>query len=259
MHEQTQIWSLYRITNKINGKVYIGQASDLSKRWSDHRRAVRLNKPTQIIHHAMIKYGIDNFEFMEIASCKGQDNTNEIETELVKQYSSFIKNEKGYNATYGGMNAPKSEAWFKAMENWRNSLSSEGRAEINKKHSDAMQLYIATKGPPAQGYKWTDEQRVKMSKTQLALDKEAIYSEKVREKMSESHIGIRDSEETKQKKSESASKAWAKRVDYTDIKCSAPDCDIVGKAKYKIIDGVRYCNKHGLRLLRYNRLDCLSD
>lgn len=71
MHkENTKIWSIYRITNKINNKNYIGQAISVSRRWSDHRRAVLLNKPTQIIHHAMIKYGLENFEFEIIACCK---------------------------------------------------------------------------------------------------------------------------------------------------------------------------------------------
>lgn len=69
------------------------------------------NKPTQIIHHAMIKCGLDNFVFEVIASCRSQDNANYIETELVKQYDSFVKNGKGYNVTLGGMNAPKSNEW----------------------------------------------------------------------------------------------------------------------------------------------------
>jgi group I intron endonuclease len=112
--ETPTIWSLYRITNKINNKVYIGQAADVFKRWHDHRRAVKLNKPTQVIHHAMIKYGIDNFEFEVIACCKNQDDANYTETELVKQYNSFVKN-GGYNATLGGMNAPKTEEWKKKL------------------------------------------------------------------------------------------------------------------------------------------------
>lgn len=118
--ETPTIWSLYRITNKINGKVYIGQAQDYKHRWSDHRLAVRGNKPTQIIHHAMIKYGIDNFDFEVIASCKTQDDANYTETELVEQYGSFVRN-GGYNATLGGMNAPKTEEWKqKLRDHWAN-------------------------------------------------------------------------------------------------------------------------------------------
>lgn len=252
MHEKTQIWSLYRITNKINGKIYIGQAADVSKRWHDHRRAVKLNKPTQVIHYALIKYGLDNFEFEVIASCKTQNDANETETELVKQYDSFVKNGKGYNVTLGGMNAPKTEVFRQMMREWHASLSPEERAEISKQQREATLQQIAAQGHPAQGTKRTPEVLKKMSEIRLANPVE--YTEEVRQKMSESHIGIIDSEETKQKKSESAKEAWEKRIDYSR-KCEAPGCHINGKAKYKIIEGVRYCNKHGLRMLRYGRLD----
>ncbi|MGI0058129.1 MAG: GIY-YIG nuclease family protein [Nitrosotalea sp.] len=41
MNDKIQIWSLYRITNKVSGKIYIGQAADVSKRWYDHRNAAK--------------------------------------------------------------------------------------------------------------------------------------------------------------------------------------------------------------------------
>jgi group I intron endonuclease len=130
------IWSLYRIINKLNGKVYIGQAQDYQHRWSDHRLAVRKNRPTQIIHHAMIKYGIENFEFDVIACCKTQDDANYTETELVKQYDSFVRNGHGYNATLGGLNAPKSEEWKqKLREHWADpAYKARVGAAISKTH-----------------------------------------------------------------------------------------------------------------------------
>lgn len=99
---------IYKITNLINGKIYIGQARNVAKRWSDHRAACKHNRPTQAIHRAFIKYGLENFTFEVIASCKTQDDVNEIETICVKQYDSY---RKGYNNTNGGSNAPKTEEW----------------------------------------------------------------------------------------------------------------------------------------------------
>lgn len=133
-NETPKIWLLYRITNKVNGKVYIGQAADVSKRWYDHRKAVRLNKPTQAVHYAMIKYGLDKFAFEMIASCKTQDDANEIETELVKQYDSFIANGKGYNATLGGMNAPKTKKWKQKVSQTLigHEVSQEARDKISQ-------------------------------------------------------------------------------------------------------------------------------
>ena len=29
---------IYKITNKLNGKVYIGQSNDIERRWAEHKR-----------------------------------------------------------------------------------------------------------------------------------------------------------------------------------------------------------------------------
>lgn len=259
MHDKTpdqndRIIYLYRITCLVNQKVYIGQTVDPTSRWRGHRRDSA--DPKVPIQFAIKKHGNDNFDFEVIATCKGQDNANELETFLVAQYDSYVSNNKGYNATHGGMNAPKSEAWHKAMEQWRNSLTPEERAEISKKQSDATVQQIATQGHPATGRIVTEEEKELHRKARL--ENPIDYTPEVRQHMSEAHLGIKDTEETKQRKSESAAKAWEKRVDYSDIKCHAEGCEVAGKTKYKIIDGIRYCNKHGLRMLRYGRLNTLS-
>ena len=100
---------LYRITNMTNNKVYIGQSVDPTGRWRAHRRDSA--NPKVPIQHAIKKYGQHNFEFEVIAQCLTQNDANQLETELVSQYDSFIANGKGYNATHGGSNAPKSQEW----------------------------------------------------------------------------------------------------------------------------------------------------
>ncbi len=97
MHKNTesQIIYLYRITCNINNKNYIGQTVDPTSRWRGHRRDSA--NPTVPIQFALNKYGTHNFEFEIIATCKGQDNANELETALVIQYDSFVNNGKGYN------------------------------------------------------------------------------------------------------------------------------------------------------------------
>lgn len=251
---QNVIYHLYRITNIINRKIYIGQTIQPEKRWNQHKTSAA--NPRMIISYAIKKYGNAAFEFEVIACCKNQEDANETETELVAQYNSLIPS--GYNVSLGGSNAPKSASWIQAMKDWHASLSAEERAEISKKQSEATIQQITIKGHPALGTKRTNEQKVNLSIALKARDHESIYNEEVRQKMSESHIGIKDSQETKQKKSEKAKEAWAKRVDYSDIKCQAPDCEITGKAKYKIINDIRFCNKHGLRMLRYGRLEILA-
>ena len=72
---------------------------------------------------------MENFTFEVIASCKTQDDANYIETELVKQYDSYISTNKGYNVTLGGMNAPKSEEFKQMMR---------GQYEIEKIRYDCF-------------------------------------------------------------------------------------------------------------------------
>lgn len=118
MNHKTQnnkIYYLYRIINKINGKIYIGQTIQPNKRWSQHRRDAM--NPTMTIHYAINKYGAYNFEFEVIAGCKTWENANEIEALLISQYNSVVP--MGYNVSLGGMNAPKSEIWIqKIKKHW---------------------------------------------------------------------------------------------------------------------------------------------
>jgi group I intron endonuclease len=118
---------LYRITNNLNGKVYIGQSINPKSRWSAHLNSAASIKPIQKVHQAMRRNGISNFIFEVIGtiilpcSClpnfKGQcqDDANDLETLLVSQYDSYILNGKGYNATLGGGNNPLTESIRKAI------------------------------------------------------------------------------------------------------------------------------------------------
>ena len=100
------ITGIYKITNKINGKCYIGQAQDIYKRWNDHRSCA-FNKNhsnhNAVLYRAIRKYGLDNFKFEIIEECS-LDKLNEREIYYIDYYNSFIhnKNSNGYNMTLGG-------------------------------------------------------------------------------------------------------------------------------------------------------------
>ena len=247
---------IYKITIISNGKIYVGQTQNISKRWSQHKKEAGKDIPAMVINQAMKKYGIENCKIEVIDFAQNYWQADCLEQNYIKQLDSHIKNGKGYNVSLGGPVAPKSDEWKEMMRNWHASLSPEERAVISEKQSISFTKYIEENGHIALGTKRTDEQRANISAALKALDKEAIYTEEVRRRMSEAHIGIKDSEETKQKKSESASEAWKKRIDYSR-QCQAPGCLVHGKAKYKIVNGIRYCNMHGLRMLRYGRLEAL--
>lgn len=93
---------IYKISNKINGKSYIGKTSNLLRRWKQHKSG-RGN--TSILKKALIKYGIDNFDFVKLAEIK-KDSIIELNSSLsllemcyINAYDSYSH---GYNATIGG-------------------------------------------------------------------------------------------------------------------------------------------------------------
>jgi len=221
---------LYRILNQINNKVYIGQTNKPDYRWYQHRSYAKGNKPQQYIHRAMAKYCIENFIFEVIATCQTQEDTDEIESILIIQYNSRNK-EYGYNLMVGGSHGGHSE-------------------ETKQKQSEATRKQIQEKGHPAAGRIVTEKEKELHRKARL--EKPLEYTDELRQKMSEAHIGITDSEETKQKKSIKAKLAWDKRqqeaIAAGALKCNAPNCKIEGLAKYIFINDIRYCSMHGQRL-----------
>ena len=89
---------IYKITNKINKKSYIGQSRNIEKRWANHKSASKninhegYNYP---LYNAFRKYGINNFDFSIIEECEIQA-LNDREKYWIKE----IKPE--YNQTIGG-------------------------------------------------------------------------------------------------------------------------------------------------------------
>jgi len=89
---------IYKITNKINGKYYIGQTlNDVEERWKQHCEPNSCKK--SLIGRAIKKYNKDNFNFEIIAKCEN-DKINELEWYYVKIYNSLFPN--GYNLKEGG-------------------------------------------------------------------------------------------------------------------------------------------------------------
>lgn len=90
---------IYKITNLINKKVYIGQALDIFHRWSKHSSA-----PTNsLIHQAIREYGIENFSFEIIEQCE-KDVLAEREKYWINYFNSYVKEpgSHGYNMNEGG-------------------------------------------------------------------------------------------------------------------------------------------------------------
>lgn len=186
---------IYKIINKINNKVYVGQSISPKHRWQAHKRSV--NKPIQVIHHALIKYGIDNFAYEIIACCFGFDAANEAETTIVKQEKSLVPN--GYNVSNGGFNAPKTEEWKKKVIATR-------KAKDNYKHSEDTKRKIALAnagknyhGPLKLGHNIRNTGKTRFKPNQVFPNTGSKMPGHVKQKLLEANIGRILSEEHREK------------------------------------------------------------
>ena len=102
------ITGIYKITNLVNGKIYIGQSLDIERRYKAHinfsknKSSREYNTP---IHNAIRKYGEENFKCEVLIECK-KEELDELEKYYIKFFNSTDR-EKGYNLTPGGLGGHK--------------------------------------------------------------------------------------------------------------------------------------------------------
>lgn len=109
---------IYLITNKVNGKTYIGQTvGSVNSRWRQHccdsRRA--RNGKKSALKQAIDKYSEDNFELLAIELANSREELDRLEIKYIQEYKS-LATENGYNIEAGGNFVPLSEV---AMEKVR--------------------------------------------------------------------------------------------------------------------------------------------
>ena len=170
---------IYVIKNKANGKVYVGQSTQLNQRYSGHLR--RIKKGThhnEILQKSFYKYGFDNFEFSIL--------------EEVLEETLLNEREKYWIDFYGGINNDN-------VYNLKDPLLNEYSEYVRKKISQSN----AGVNNPNYGNKWTDEMKEKFSKLKKGITlEERIGKEKsdfAKEKMRQSQTGRKHPEEVKEK------------------------------------------------------------
>ena len=91
---------VYKITNDINNKIYIGATTfPLAKRWNEHLSdAKKSGKCHRPFYAALNEFGVSHFHISELEKCS-DDILYEREKYWIQFYNSYID---GYNATFGG-------------------------------------------------------------------------------------------------------------------------------------------------------------
>lgn len=92
---------IYKITNKINNKCYIGQSTNLKSRINSHKSMLKHNNESNVLlKRATEKYGYKNFEIEVIKYCV-EEELDYYELYFIQYYGSYKRN-KGYNIELGG-------------------------------------------------------------------------------------------------------------------------------------------------------------
>ena len=97
---------IYKITNLINNKVYIGLSTNIKERWRAHRSRPFQKKSHQYnyyLYRAIRKYGLENFSFEVVEECQ-KEELGEKEIYWINYYHSNDE-QFGYNRTSGGEQA----------------------------------------------------------------------------------------------------------------------------------------------------------
>lgn len=127
---------IYKITNLINNKIYIGQTTrPFHYRISEYENRIGCN---QYLARSFDKYGFNNFKFEILDSSETLDELNEKEIYYINKYNSRDR-DNGYNIEYGGKNSIVSEETRKKLSDARKNIKQnkewiEKRLEsVNKK------------------------------------------------------------------------------------------------------------------------------
>jgi group I intron endonuclease len=89
---------IYKITNKLNNKSYIGITStSIEQRWNAHKA---ISSECTYIRNSIQKYGEENFKIEQIDIINTIEEANEKEIYWIKEYNTMVPN--GYNLRDGG-------------------------------------------------------------------------------------------------------------------------------------------------------------
>ena len=158
---------IYKITNKINGKCYIGKSINIERRFKEHKYIC--SESNQTLKRAYKKYGRENFEFSILEEC--------LEEELNKKEIYYIKILKPqYNRTSGGDGC----AGHCVSEETKEILRKKGKEQWNRLSKEEKQRII----------------KYNLKKPQIGH----LVSKETREKLRKCNLGKKQTQETIEKR-----------------------------------------------------------
>ena len=150
---------IYKITNDINDKIYIGQTSGtLEERFKQHKKKINSDdRKTFPLYNAMRKYGVEHFS---IEMIEQTDNLQEREQYWIKFFDSY---NNGYNATLGG------DGWVRTDYDLIASLYSQGFSGIEIAQQMGITKNTVYRGLKAKGIETLSNTETSKKKNSKAI------------------------------------------------------------------------------------------
>jgi len=128
------VHSIYKITNIVNGKFYIGKAKDVDRRWKEHLRNV--GKKRHPLYDGILHYGVENFKVEILHSNIPGSKIDTLELKTIVETQAI---EKGYNLAEGGEGGNTRAGWTE--ERWEKYYRENGYTNYRDKRNTNLEIY----------------------------------------------------------------------------------------------------------------------
>lgn len=191
---------VYKITNNINGKIYIGMTNDVKRRW--RYEGIEYRPPLKSDRHrpfwnAIQKYGWDNFTKEIMISGLTKEDAFEKEIQKIKEFDSTNK-KIGYNLSPGGNGGVVYKVHPRGMLGKTHTLENKNKHRLfmsdkrNNPMYNGKTIWGVTHPHPKgmKGKKHSEEKRRQISET---LKRKGPNRKKVKAKLPNGEIVVYDS------------------------------------------------------------------
>ena len=194
------MYDIYRITNSINGKIYIGLTGwGYEERWLRHKSASRLGVETYL-YNAVRKHGEENFSIELIEQTETIEQAKEREKFWIHQFNS-IDRDLGYNIKDGGEGN-------ELPEETKQKISKTNRQRFIDNPELRQRISIQKKGikyPPEYGRK------ISVAKKGKTPNRDYTMSDEQKDKLRLANLAQFSSEDSRKKHSEIMKAYYAKK------------------------------------------------
>ncbi len=188
---------IYKITNTVTNKCYIGSSINIRKRFSDHRSyLIRNFHKNKKLQRSWNKHGELSFKFEIIIICSKEN---------LLLYEQIIID--SYDVVTNGYNISPSAGNSLGLKHTKESKDMISKKAIGREVSNESRLKMSISG---KGKKLTQEHKNKISAAHMGK-KQKPHSDEQKRKLSEKLRGRKFTEEHKNKISISHKRMWEKR------------------------------------------------